>query len=412
MKTIFSIFSLALTMITMVFAEQRPDEVLNFEEQEKSFDLAAELSDEVPLIALTNEADSMQGAAEAIQERSSGDWLDNYLQTVDNYQNFGSEFKWYSQLLKDPAAFKKAIQMLADRYRKEAIDVIVALDPRGFVFGTALSYELEKPLVLIRKAGKLPGNVVTIQAGSLNLEIEKTALKPGEQVLLIDDMFTSADAMQSASFLIEELGAHVAHVACLIEYNAFHGRDKLSVPVFSLVQVKEKNEWVYEFIQKISDFPVPGVQFKSFCPLLKDPIAFKKSVKIFTDHLKDIDFDAIVGIESRGYILATAIAYEMGKPLYLVRKAWDLPVKVVRTEYALEYGSNVVEIDSQSIEVGQKVILVDDVIATGGTLAATCDLITQMGGVVVEAECLMELSFLKGRQKLSFPLFSVLNLRD
>ncbi len=165
--------------------------------------------------------------------------------------------------------------------------------------------------------------------------------------------------------------------------------------------------WVFEHLDTIADFPQPGIQFKSITPLLKNPEAFKRVIKLFADRYRDTHLDAIVGLDSRGFIFGTALAYELNLPFLLVRKQGKLPGDVISVKYDLEYGKSCFEMEKSSIKKGQKVLIVDDVLATGGTMKAAGELITKLGGQVYEGACLIEIPFLKGRDTLSFPLFSV-----
>ncbi|MBS0626094.1 MAG: adenine phosphoribosyltransferase [Verrucomicrobia bacterium] len=172
---------------------------------------------------------------------TSNGWIEDYVNTIPDFPIPGIQFKWYSPLLNDPAAFKKAIHTFAERYRDSEIDAIVGLDSRGFIFGTALAYELDLPLVLVRKAGKLPGEVVKIsyelEYGKASFELEKSALKPGQKVLVIDDVIATGGTVKAAGQLVESLGASVTEVASLIELSALNGRSNIPYPVFSLLTI-------------------------------------------------------------------------------------------------------------------------------------------------------------------------------
>jgi adenine phosphoribosyltransferase len=176
-------------------------------------------------------------------EESTGKcfWIQDYITPVADFPIKGIMFQWYANLLKDPKAFHKAIQAFAERYRDKKLDAIAGLDSRGFVFGAALSYELNVPFVMIRKPGKLPRDVERIEYqleyGKNTFEIEKDSLKKGDRVLVIDDVLATGGTAQAASELVERLGAQVVEVACLIELPLLKGREKVKHPVYSLISI-------------------------------------------------------------------------------------------------------------------------------------------------------------------------------
>lgn len=157
---------------------------------------------------------------------------------------------------------------------------------------------------------------------------------------------------------------------------------------------------IEEYIRSIPDFPEKGIIFRDITSVLEDGESLKLSVDLMQDKIKDIDFDVVVGPESRGFIFGMPIAYNLGKPFAPVRKKGKLPCETVSVEYDLEYGSAVIEMHKTSIKPGQKVVIVDDLMATGGTLEAIVKLVEQLGGQVVGAVFLIELAGLKGREKL------------
>jgi len=155
------------------------------------------------------------------------------------------------------------------------------------------------------------------------------------------------------------------------------------------------------FVRDIPDFPIPGILFRDITTVLKDPIALAGAVDAMVELLGgNLEFDIIMGPESRGFIFGMPMAYKLGKGFVPVRKAGKLPGEVARKEYALEYGSAIIEIHKDAIIPGQKYIIADDLLATGGTAKATADLITEMGGEVVSMLFFIELAGLKGRDVL------------
>ncbi len=168
--------------------------------------------------------------------------------------------------------------------------------------------------------------------------------------------------------------------------------------------------WVHEYIETVPDFPKPGIQFKCFPKLLKNPEAFKKVTKVFAEKYRDRNIDVIVGLDARGFVFGTALAYEMNLPFVMVRKGGKLPKKVERIEYGLEYSNATFEIEVDSIKEGERVLIVDDLLATGGTANAAATLVERIGGVVVEVACLIELEGLNGRENLKYPFYSMVDI--
>lgn len=162
----------------------------------------------------------------------------------------------------------------------------------------------------------------------------------------------------------------------------------------------ETNLDLRDYIRDVPDFPKPGIMFKDITTLLRDGAAFGHTIRSLADRYRSRDIQRVVGIEARGFIFASALAYELGVGMVPVRKVGKLPSHRVSQSYDLEYGTDCVEIHSDAIERGEKVLVVDDVIATGGTLAATCELVELVGGVIEEVACVIELTFLHGKEKL------------
>ena len=153
-------------------------------------------------------------------------------------------------------------------------------------------------------------------------------------------------------------------------------------------------------LRDIQDFPVPGVTFKDFTPLLSDGPAFRAVVQDISGRYAG-QVDVIAGIEARGFILAAAVAYALGIGFVPVRKAGKLPGETHSAEYQLEYGSAVIEVHMDAFIAGARVLVMDDVLATGGTAEATCDLVERAGATVAAVEVVLELGFLHGRDKLA-----------
>jgi adenine phosphoribosyltransferase len=157
---------------------------------------------------------------------------------------------------------------------------------------------------------------------------------------------------------------------------------------------------VEDYIRTIPDFPEPGIMFRDVTSVVQDADGLKLAIDEMTKLLDGTDFDVIAGAESRGFIFGMPIAYILHKPFVLIRKAGKLPCETVSETYNLEYGTATIEMHKDAIQPGQKVVLVDDLIATGGTMKAAAHLVEQLGGEVVKMLFLIELAGLKGRQTL------------
>lgn len=153
-------------------------------------------------------------------------------------------------------------------------------------------------------------------------------------------------------------------------------------------------------IRDIPDFPQKGVLFKDITPLLQDPVTLRAAMERMAAHYAGEGIETVVGVESRGFILGSPLAYLLHAGFVPVRKFGKLPSQTVSVEYALEYGTNVVEIHKDAIQPGQRVLIVDDLLATGGTVAASIELVEKLGGHIAGIAFLAELSFLKGRNRL------------
>jgi adenine phosphoribosyltransferase len=155
-----------------------------------------------------------------------------------------------------------------------------------------------------------------------------------------------------------------------------------------------------KMIRDVPDFPKEGIVFKDITTLIKDPEAFKRVIDLLTEHYSEQQIDVVVAVEARGYIFGAPVAYQLGVGFVPVRKVGKLPAETVRAEYELEYGTDAVEMHRDAIEPGQRVLIIDDLIATGGSAAATAHLVETVGGEVVSVAFLIELTFLKGVDKL------------
>ena len=168
-------------------------------------------------------------------------------------------------------------------------------------------------------------------------------------------------------------------------------------------------ERVKALIRDVPDFPQKGIVFKDITPLFADENAFSSVIDLIVVNYGRGNVDKVVGIEARGFVLASPVAYHFGAGFVPVRKEGKLPWETDREEYALEYGTAVLEIHKDAIDPGERVLIVDDVLATGGTARATARLVERLGGKVIGIACLVELTFLNGREKLSgYDFFSLI----
>jgi len=153
-------------------------------------------------------------------------------------------------------------------------------------------------------------------------------------------------------------------------------------------------------IRSLPDFPKAGIMFRDITPLLADAAAFKEAVRLMAAPYRKGQVDLVIGAESRGFIFAAAVALALGAGFVPVRKKGKLPAAVVSATYELEYGTDTLEMHTDALAPGARVLLVDDLLATGGTMAACCEMVEKAGGRILGVEFLIELSFLKGREKL------------
>jgi adenine phosphoribosyltransferase len=187
---------------------------------------------------------------------------------------------------------------------------------------------------------------------------------------------------------------------CLYEFVSFHHNP---------LRQKEAFMNLASYIRDIPDFPKPGILFKDITPLLAAPEAFAEAVRVMGSHVTAKQIDAISAAEARGFLFAAPLALQLRKPLIPLRKPGKLPYKTHALQYDLEYGSAELQVHTDGFEKGARVLLVDDLLATGGTLKAGCQLIEKAGAQVVGCSVLVELTFLDGRKTLSpHPVFSVI----
>jgi adenine phosphoribosyltransferase len=162
-------------------------------------------------------------------------------------------------------------------------------------------------------------------------------------------------------------------------------------------------------IRDVPDFPVKGVLFKDITTLIQDPDAFQEAIDALVDHYIDEEIDVVAAIESRGFIFGAPLAYELAAGFVPIRKPGKLPSEKISADYTLEYGTNTLEVHKDAIRPGQRVLLVDDVLATGGSAKTSAELIERLGGKIVGIAFLVDITYLKGMQKLtSYDVFSLI----
>ncbi len=161
-----------------------------------------------------------------------------------------------------------------------------------------------------------------------------------------------------------------------------------------------KREHLEDYVKTIPDFPQKGIMFRDITSLIQDPDGLQDSINGLIKSLEGVEFDTILGLESRGFVFGTAVAYAMHKGFVLVRKKGKLPRETVSAKYDLEYGQAEIEIHKDAVRPGERVVIVDDLIATGGTLEAACKLVEKLHGEVAQIAVVMELAGLNGRERL------------
>jgi adenine phosphoribosyltransferase len=173
--------------------------------------------------------------------------------------------------------------------------------------------------------------------------------------------------------------------------------------------MKTPNELLAPYIRTVPDFPKRGVMFRDITTLLKDRTAFQQAVQVLEDHYAGLRIDKVVCVESRGFVLGSALALRLKAGFVPIRKGGKLPAETLKQEYALEYGTDVIEIHKDAITPGETILIHDDLLATGGTVSAACKLVESLGGHIAGVSFLIELSFLKGRAALgSYDIFSII----
>lgn len=182
--------------------------------------------------------------------------------------------------------------------------------------------------------------------------------------------------------------------------------------MFSSQMDDHQSMWIADYVTRVADFPIPKINFLCYPNLLQNPAAFKKLVKEFAERYQNEDITAIVGLEARGFVFGVALAYELDKPFIMMRKKGKLPRATKELSYGLEYGKATFEIEEESIQPNDRILVVDDLLATGGTAAAACQLIEELGASVHEVACVFEMLNLNGRERVPVPVYSLLKVAE
>jgi len=297
-------------------------------------------------------------------------------------------------------------------------------DAKHTAMAKPFSEELRKKLIQVCKELNFPfhdkGTVVTIEGPRFSTIAESNMFR-----LLGADVINMSTAPEA--ILSNEAGIPYACIAMSTDYDSWNINEKpvswdeilkvfnqniekvkqVLLKVIESFSLEAKYQEIKEKIRTIPDFPKPGIMFRDITTLFKDKEAMKKVIEIFYNRYKDKQIDIVAGIEARGFIIAGILAEKLNASFIPIRKKGKLPAETISQEYDLEYGTDSVEIHKDAIQPGQKVVLIDDLIATGGTAKASCQLIEKLGGKVIEAAFIIDLVDLKGKEKLTCPVFTI-----
>ncbi len=171
-------------------------------------------------------------------------------------------------------------------------------------------------------------------------------------------------------------------------------------------------DWINDYITRVENFPIQGISFLCYPNLLQTPPAFKKAIQTLATHYKDQGITSIVALEARGFPFGAALAYEMELPFVMARKKGKLPREKCRIEYGLEYGQDAIEIEKESLCSSDVVLIIDDLLATGGTATAAINLVEQLGAKVQGVACIFELEYLDGRKNVPADVYSLIKIKD
>jgi len=308
--------------------------------------------------------------------------------------------------------FKKAIKhtSLADPFseflRQYLIDSCEELNLKHHKIGTILT--IEGPRFSTRSESFMFKNFAHVV--NMSTSPEAILAKEAEIEYAVIGMVTDYDCWKKT-----EKPVTWEEIERVMKQNSENVKEVL-MRVIEKISKKETGNKDAEFIKgkirTIPNFPKPGVIYRDITTLFKDTEAMKKVIEIFYNRYKDQQIDVVAGIESRGFIIGGILAEKLNASFVPIRKKGKLPAETETQEYSLEYGTDTVEIHKDAIRLGQKVLIIDDLIATGGTVAASCKLIERLGGRIQECGFIIELIYLRGREKLDYPVFSIVEFKE
>jgi adenine phosphoribosyltransferase len=327
-----------------------------------------------------------------------------------------------------PADWNQLVHGAISYWKHHSVEAIVALEGRGMIIGSLMAYLMGVPLIPLRKAGKLPAKTKKFTTDRGVLEIHHDALVKEQKVLVVDGLWNEEMDGSGALQLLEEgLEANIVGIQCFSIPDASRSTLQPYTTLELLKHKEMKSEKIKELsiqtisslddlkkhIRTIPDFPIPGILFRDISSLLQQPTLFQHCIEYFVNRYQKT-FSAserptkIVGLESRGFLFGAPLAYRLGIPFIPVSKKGKIPVQKVSVSYQIEYGFDEVELSQQALSAQDRVLVVDDLIATGGTAAAACELVKQLSASIVEVACVIELPELKGKEKLGHPLFTLI----
>lgn len=355
----------------------------------------------------------------------------------------GKSFFSLDPLYRNPMGFRKAVNGAVEALSQQKIDAILAIEGRGFILASVLAYLLGVPLIPARKAGKLPAAKLFMETIMGTMEVHKDALKKDQRVLVVDAVTNIEHSLEGAISLVKKARGEVMGVLCLQGPLQEKDGSPGSYPLQTLFSVVNKTpsliqdtvlELIVEgkdevlkiplqerfmprdhllqslkhIIRTIPHFPKEGIQFRDVTTIMQNPEMFRTCLHLLIERYEGRGIHAILGIESRGFIFGAPLAYSLGIPFIPVSKKGKTPGKTLSVQYEIEYGMDEIEIPFDALRPGEKALVIDDLIATGGTAQGACLLVSKLGALVEEVACIIELPDLKGREKLGGNLFTLI----
>jgi 5'-methylthioadenosine phosphorylase len=302
---------------------------------------------------------------------------------------------------KDGAKHTSMAEPFSEFLRKKIISACNELNINFHPFGTVIT--IEGPRFSTRAESKM---FRQWGADVINMSIAPEAILANEAEIKYAAIAMSTDY---DCWKIEEESVSWEAITKIFAENA----EKMKRLLIKIIESVEKNDedFIKSRIRTIPNWPKPGIMFRDITTLLKDAEGFARTIEVLEKRYKNKNIDAVAGIESRGFILASALANKLKKGLILIRKPGKLPAETIKEEYSLEYGKDSVEIHKDAVTSGQNILIVDDLLATGGTMMAACNLIEKLGAKVFECAFVIDLPELGGSKKLSqkYPVFKIID---